>query len=73
MLVSSDFSTMGVSSGNSNEEGSLEPVDGMAMSNLVISANSASEYEAESDLFTDVDPESEVQEERLSAAKGLNV
>ena len=46
VLVSSDSSIMGVSSGNSDGEGSLEPVDGMAMSNLVISANSASESKA---------------------------
>ena len=59
MLVSSDSSTMGVSGGNSDGERSLEPVDGMAMSNLVISANSAFESEAESNSFTDIDSESE--------------
>ena len=57
LLVSSDSSTIGVSSGNSDREGSLEPVDGMAMSNMVISANSASESEAESDSLTDFDLE----------------
>ena len=72
MLVLSDSSTMGVSSGNSDGEGSLEPVDGMAISNLVISANSASKSEAESNSFTNFDPELEVQKEKLSAVKGLN-
>ena len=57
MLVSYDSSIMGVSGENSDGEGSLEPVDGMAMSNMVISANSTSESEAESDSLTDLDQE----------------
>ncbi|KAK9174871.1 hypothetical protein WN944_026875 [Citrus x changshan-huyou] len=36
VLVSFDSSTIGVSVGNSDGEGSLEPVDGMAMSNLEV-------------------------------------
>lgn len=70
MLVSSDSSTIGVSGGNSNREGSLEPMDGMAMSNLVISANSASESEAESDSFTDVDPKSKDSGGEVKCSKG---
>ena len=70
VLVSSYSSTMGVSGGNSDGEGSLEPVDGMAMSNLVISANSASESEAKSDSFTDVDSESEDSTREVKCSKG---
>ena len=62
MLVSFDSSTIGVSVGNSDGEGSLEPVDGMAMSNLVISSNSSSKSEVESDSLTDFDPKSEDSE-----------
>ncbi|KAK9186436.1 hypothetical protein WN944_020771 [Citrus x changshan-huyou] len=62
VLVSFDSSTIGVSVGNSDGEGSLEPVDGMAMSNLVISVNSASKSEVGSDSLTDFDPESEDSE-----------
>ena len=49
----------------------LEPVDGMAMSNLVISANSASEYEVKSDSLIDFDPESEDSEEEVNCSKGI--
>ena len=61
---------MGVSGGNSDGEGSLEPVDGMAMNNLVISVNSASEFEVELDSFTDVDPESEDSTGEVKCSKG---
>ena len=61
---------MGVSGGNSNGEGSLEPVDGMAMSNLVISVNSASKFEVESDSFTNVDLESEDSIGEVKCSKG---
>ena len=70
MLVSSDSSTMGVSSGNSDGEGSLDPADGMTMSNLVISATSAFESEAESDSLTDFDSESEDLEGEVKCSKG---
>ena len=71
MLVSSDSSIIGVSVGNFDEERSLEPVDGMAMSNLVISANSASESEAESNLLIDFDLESEDSEGEVKCSKGI--
>ena len=69
MLVSSYYSIMGVSGGNSYGEGSLEPMNGMAMSSLVISANSAFESDAESDLVTDFDLESKDLEGEVKCSK----
>ena len=63
MLVSSDSSTIGVSGGNFDGEGSLEPMDGM-------STNSASESEAESDSLTDFDSKSEDSEGEVKCSKG---
>ncbi|KAH9734693.1 hypothetical protein KPL71_017459 [Citrus sinensis] len=69
-FISLDRKVLSVIGGNSNGEGSLEPVDGMAMSNLVISVNSASKFEVESDSFTNVDLESEDSIGEVKCSKG---